>query len=333
MLLTSIPHTTIADILEDYSLNRVVLVSDILVNGAWNLTEDYRNTLLAAGIEEADLPFILDGDDCQVWMPSANGQFTVKAAKSFIRKRYGKLEGSNLLWRQYVHSALVARNWKILIGACATLAQVRSRFKIQVVNKCCLCNSTEESLDHLLWHCRFAEMSWSWISDTFGVQSHLNLATTYKAVCGRSDMIKELWLLAVLVVRSELWQTRNRFVYDNKKVSWSFFKTTVFNQIQEYSGRLKGYMFNTVDDLRILDFFKVRHRQVKLHDPVECRWVPPGVDELMLCCYGAARGNPGVAGAGLVARDHDANVIGAMSIGLGVMTNYIDEISGIIIGK
>ncbi|XP_026459772.1 uncharacterized protein LOC113360461 [Papaver somniferum] len=58
--------TAIADILEDYSLNRVVLVGDILVNGAWNLTEDYHNTFLAAGIEEADLPFILDGDNCQV---------------------------------------------------------------------------------------------------------------------------------------------------------------------------------------------------------------------------------------------------------------------------
>ncbi|XP_026455070.1 uncharacterized protein LOC113356215 [Papaver somniferum] len=324
--------TAIADILEDYSLNRVVLVSDILVNGAWNLIEDYRSTLLAAGIEEVDLPFILDGDDCQVWMPSTTGQFTAKAAKSFIRKRYGKLEGANLLWRQSVHPALAARNWKILKGVCSTLDQVRSRFKIQVVNKCCLCNSIEESLDHLLWRCRFVEMACSWISDIFRVQLHLNLTTAYKEVRGRSGMIKELWLLAVLVVRSELWQTRNRFVYDNKKVRWSFFKTTVFNQIQEYSGRLKGYMYNTVDDLRILDFFKVRHRQVKLHDPVECRWVPPEVDELMLCCDGAARGNPEVVGAGVVARDHDANVIGVMSIVLGVMTNYIAEISSIIIG-
>ncbi|XP_026455082.1 uncharacterized protein LOC113356225 [Papaver somniferum] len=178
--------TAIADILEDYSLNRVVLVSDILVNGAWNLIEDYRSTLLAAGIEEVDLPFILDGDDCQVWMPSTTGQFTAKAAKSFIRKRYGKLEGANLLWRQSVHPALAARNWKILKGVCSTLDQVRSRFKIQVVNKCCLCNSIEESLDHLLWRCRFVEMACSWISDIFRVQLHLNLTTAYKEVRGRS---------------------------------------------------------------------------------------------------------------------------------------------------
>ncbi|XP_026383958.1 uncharacterized protein LOC113279479 [Papaver somniferum] len=55
--------------------------------------------------------------------------------------------------------------------------------------------------------------------------------------------------------------------------------------------------------------------------------VPPEVDELMLCCDGADRGNSGV-----VARDHVANVLGAMSVGLGVMTNYIAEISGITIG-
>ncbi|XP_026442637.1 uncharacterized protein LOC113342255 [Papaver somniferum] len=45
-----------------------------------------------------------------------------------------------------------------------------------------------------------------------------------------------------------------------------------------------------------------------------------------------ARGNPGVVGAGVVARDHEASVLGAMSVGLGVMKNYIAEISGIIIG-
>ncbi|XP_026396032.1 uncharacterized protein LOC113290663 [Papaver somniferum] len=286
-------NMAIADTLEDYTLSRAVSVSDIFVNGAWSLNEESRNNLLVLGIEEADLPFPLNDDDCQVWMPSATGQFTVKAAKSLICKRYGKLEGTNLLWRQSVHPSLEARNWKILRGARATLDQVRSRFKIQVVNKCCLCNNAEESLDHLLWNCRFAVMAWSWISEIFGVQSHMNLTSAYKAVRGRSCMIKELWLLAVLVVQSELLQTRNPFVYENKQVS---------------------------------------RRQVKLHEPVECRWVPTELGELMLCCDGAARGNPGVAGAGVVAWDHEANVHDAMSVGLGVMTNYIAEISGIIIG-
>lgn len=73
-------------------------------------------------------------------------------------------------------------------------------------------------------------------------------------------------------------------------------------------------------------------RKVKLREPVECFWEPPGVDELMLCCDGAARGNPGVVGEGVVARDTDSNVLGVMCIGLGITTNYLVEVFVVIVG-
>ncbi|XP_026420067.1 uncharacterized protein LOC113316049 [Papaver somniferum] len=322
----------IAELLEDYELDHTVLVGDMLNDGGWNLSEECRNTLLAAGFIEEDLPMPLNRVDRRVWKPNYAGSFTVSSAKSLIRTKYAKLQGVNLLWRPAVHPALAARNWKILRGACATLDKVRSRFKIQVVNKCCLCNRDEETLDHLMWHCDFAVKAWSWIYDIFTMHSHLNLCTTYKAARGRSGIIKELWLVTVLVVRSELWMTRNKFVYENKKDCWSFIQKSVFNQVMEYSRRIKGYMYNTVEDLRVLDFFKVSHTKVKTLEPVECRWSTPDFGELLLCSDGAARGNPGVAGAGFVARDHEANVVGAMSIGLGITSNYLVELFGIIIG-
>ncbi|XP_026434581.1 uncharacterized protein LOC113332120 [Papaver somniferum] len=290
----------VVDILEDFSLDRVVLVGDMLNNGVWSLSEECRNTLLVVGIDEADLPTPLNGEDCRVWKPNFSGTFTVKSAKSLIRKRYVRLKGANLLSRQSVHPDLDERSWKILRGACATLDKVKRRFKIQVVNKCCLCNNEEETLDHLRWHCAFAEKAWGWISDTFGMHSHLNLSTAYKAARGRSGMIKDLWFLAVLV--------------------------------HDYSRCLKGYMNNTVDDLKVLDYFKVSHRQVKMHNPVECRWTPSALDELLLCCDGVARGNPGVDGAGVVARDYEANIVSVMSVGLGITSNYLAEIYGTIVG-
>ncbi|XP_026433409.1 uncharacterized protein LOC113330814 [Papaver somniferum] len=234
----------------------------------------------------------LNGGDCMVWKPSYSGKSIVSSAKNLIRKKYAKLEGTNLLWRKAIHPALAARNWKILTGACATLDKVQSRFKIQIANKCCLCNSEEETLDHLLWHCFFAEKAWKWIADIFGVHSHLQLTTVYKAARGRSGVFKELWLLTNLVVRSELWQTRNRFVYENKKLCWIFFQKSVFNQVHDYSRRLKGFMHYSVEDLKFMEFFKLAHRLVQFHEPVECKWTVPEMDELLLCCDGAAHGNP-----------------------------------------
>ncbi|XP_026383962.1 uncharacterized protein LOC113279483 [Papaver somniferum] len=104
------------------------------------------------------------------------------------------------------------------------------------------------------------------------------------------------------------------------------------DKIHEYSIRLKGHMFNSQEDLRVRSIFRVRHRKVKQVVPKECFWEPPENNELMLYCDGAAQGNPGRAGAGVVVHDDNANVVGAMSVGFGVQTNYLDELFCVIVG-
>ncbi|XP_026428348.1 uncharacterized protein LOC113324243 [Papaver somniferum] len=49
------------------------------------------------------------------------------------------------------------------------------------------------------------------------------------------------------------------------------------------------------------------------------------MDETILCCDGASRGNPGKAGYGFVVRNHIGNFVYAESGGLGVLANYIAE--------
>ncbi|RZC77231.1 hypothetical protein C5167_001373 [Papaver somniferum] len=65
---------------------------------------------------------------------------------------------------------------------------------------------------------------------------------------------------------------------------------------------------------------------------VEISWPPPGLNELMLCCDGAARGNTGQAGAGAIVRDSSCAVLGALCVGLGWKTNYVTEICAVIFG-
>ncbi|XP_026399751.1 uncharacterized protein LOC113295635 [Papaver somniferum] len=120
--------------------------------------------------------------------------------------------------------------------------------------------------------------------------------------------------------------------FHNAAVNFHFFKQHTFHLIHDFSVRMKSFMHNTSSDLEILNCFGVRHRQVKLDQPIECNWNPPNRDELLLCCDGAAKGNPGRAGAGVVVRDADCNFIGAMSIGLGRTNNFLAELYGIIVG-
>ncbi|XP_026417174.1 uncharacterized protein LOC113312652 [Papaver somniferum] len=196
----------------------------------------------------------------------------------------------------------------------------------------CMCDVQEETLTHVLYECCFATRAWNWIADVFKLQPNANLIVYFKAAKARSHIVRDMWLITNLVLRSELWKLRNKAVFEHKKPNWSIFHKRVLKLIQDYSIRLKGHMNNSDDDVVLLNYFIVQHRSVKLHHPVACFWLPPEANELQICCDGAARGNPGVAGAGVVARDEHCSVLGAMSIGLGVTTNYLAELYGIIVG-
>ncbi|XP_026400453.1 uncharacterized protein LOC113296361 [Papaver somniferum] len=240
----------------------------------------------------------IGGGDVRIWMPEFKGDLIVSSAKELIRQKYPKFDGAAILWRKEVHPTLAALNWKFMRNACAT----------------------------------FAGRAWNWIDDVFNLTPNDNLVVSCKAAQGRSTMIRDLWRLANLVIRSELWAARNRVVFQRQQPSWSLFFKRVVKLIQEYFIRLRGYMQNCAEDVLLLDYFRVVHRSVKHQQPVEVFWQPPDENELQICCDGAARGNPGIVGAGVVARDANCAVIGAMSIGLGVTTNFLAELYGIIVG-
>lgn len=79
--------------------------------------------------------------------------------------------------------------------------------------------------------------------------------------------------------------------------------TVKLSKIHFFSNRCKGFMFGSPDELRILSYFRVEFRRIKTVTLLECLWYPPVEDDLLLCCNDAATNNPGMAGAGIVARN------------------------------
>ncbi|XP_026443244.1 uncharacterized protein LOC113343176 [Papaver somniferum] len=307
-----------AEILDDFTLDRLVLVSDCYRDNQWVFPENHLNRLLAAGVDMHNLPFPNGGEDKRVWMPNFSGDFSVSSAKELIRQKHDSFNAASMLWRKEIHPKLAAQNWKFICGACATLDIIQSRFKIHLTNKCVLCETEEESLEHILFHCSFAARAWSWISGIFGMTANFNIVASFKATKGRSAIVRDLWMVVNLVIRSELWAMRNKCIFEKQKPSWGLFSKRVLKLIQEYSVRLKGFMRNSVEDMVLLDYFRVVHRSVRHQQPIEVLWQPPELNEILICCDGAARGNPGIAGAGVVERDSSCAVLGAFSIGLGV---------------
>ncbi|OVA09871.1 Ribonuclease H domain [Macleaya cordata] len=66
--------------------------------------------------------------------------------------------------------------------------------------------------------------------------------------------------------------------------------------------------------------------------PIHCVWIPPIQNQIRIACDGSSRGNPGLEGAGFVARDYKGQVVAAHVVGMGITTNFVGEICAIICG-
>ncbi|OVA15408.1 Ribonuclease H domain [Macleaya cordata] len=65
---------------------------------------------------------------------------------------------------------------------------------------------------------------------------------------------------------------------------------------------------------------------------IQCFWRLPCQDQIKISCDGCSKGNPGLGGAGIVIRDYKGETLAAMSVGLGICTNFVAELFAIILG-
>ncbi|XP_026419620.1 uncharacterized protein LOC113315571 [Papaver somniferum] len=192
--------------------------------------------------------------------------------------------------------------------------------------RCSLCKKDNETLSHIIWQCRFTRHIWAWATGIFNLQLVEDLVVSYKVVKGKSRTIKDMWIVTNLAVTTELWKLRNKAFFEGATVNWLGFKGRVYQIIRDNSIRIKGHMFNKLENLRILSYLKVQRRSSKNSTPVEISWSPPEHGEIMICCDGAALGNPGQAGASFSFKDANSRVLGALCVGLGWQTNFYDEV-------
>ncbi|XP_026419876.1 uncharacterized protein LOC113315841 [Papaver somniferum] len=141
----------------------------------------------------------------------------------------------------------------------------------------------------------------------------------------KSPLVKEVWITAACSTLKELWFQKNRKIFENIKPNEQQFKCRIKKLVFEGGLRIKGNKWNQNYDHRIISFFNLGSRNFKFQCIKECYWFPPPIGYTMFCCDGSSFGNPGTAGFGFVIRDHVCQVIGVLSGGLGIATNYIAE--------
>ncbi|XP_026450722.1 uncharacterized protein LOC113350825 [Papaver somniferum] len=134
---------------------------------------------------------------------------------------------------------------------------------------------------------------------------------------------KKIWNPAVLPSTSASYQAVELAfsAYTAMVEFWFLSNEIYYDDVKPVLSKIQG----TENEKSILQFFNIQVRKIRRTRIIEIFFYLPNENDLLLCCDGAARGNPGNAGYGFVVRNHVGAFIFAESGGLGITTNYVAE--------
>ncbi|XP_026451895.1 uncharacterized protein LOC113352267 [Papaver somniferum] len=143
-------------------------------------------------------------------------------------------------------------------------------------------------------------------------------------------LVKQVWICASCIILKELWFQKNKRFFEDIKPNMQRFKCRVLKLVHETGLRIKGTKWCQNYDQQIITAFDLGIRHSKFQIIKKCCWIPPELGVVMFCYDGSSFGNPGSAGFGVVARDSNCQVIGTLTGGIGVATNYLAETYGVM---
>jgi hypothetical protein len=95
------------------------------------------------------------GEDKLCWAPSKIGLFDVRSFYNILAPHDNDSFPWKSIWQSKVPLKVTFFAWSAALGKIPTLDNLKKRHLI-VVDCCCMCKKSEESVDHLLLHCETA---------------------------------------------------------------------------------------------------------------------------------------------------------------------------------
>ncbi|XP_026398920.1 uncharacterized protein LOC113294758 [Papaver somniferum] len=277
-----------------------------------------------------ELPVLVGEKDRRIWAKDKVGNFSVANAVQMIRKKYEKVSWTKQVWQPCIHPYTSTNLRKILRGACATEETVRKKV-FSTVSKCYLCGKDQDTMDHILWHCNFSKAVWHWLCGVFYCPVPINFEEILSFAKQKNPAVKEVWYICAFNVMVELWLTRNSVLHEDATPSVDKIKRRIAGIAKEGKFRMKGRRWGTMYDLHILLFFEISGIPVHVTSSKQVFFKYPAQHQILICCDGASKWNPGLDGIGFIARNHDGDYMGAASGGLGIATNYLEEVMALIV--
>ena len=107
-----------------------------------------------------------DVGDPVIWTKSKDGKFTIKSLYKALEPKRKRDFPTSVIWKSWVLSRVGFFAWKATWNKVLILNQIPRR-RWHLANRCCLCLSEEESLDHILLHWDMASSLWHLLFSLF----------------------------------------------------------------------------------------------------------------------------------------------------------------------
>ncbi|KAJ9696951.1 hypothetical protein PVL29_008942 [Vitis rotundifolia] len=163
-----------------------------------------------------------DEEDKVIWTVSKNGAFSVKSLYSILERGGSSLFPSKSIWRVRVPPKVAFFAWEASWGKVLTLEQLQRR-GYSLANRCFLCLSEAETVDHLLLHCVKTRVLWNLLFSLFGVAWILPCSVKETLIGWNGGFVgkrrKRAWQMAPLCIFWSVWKERNSLAFGNVELS------------------------------------------------------------------------------------------------------------------
>jgi hypothetical protein len=172
------------------------------------------------------------GQDKLCWVPSKKGLFDVKSYYNVLVPYDNTHFLCRSIWWNKAPLRVVFFSWSAALGKILIMNKLRKRYVI-MVDWCCSCEKSEESVDHLLVHCEMTNALWNAIFSLVGLlqvmpRRVVDHFACWKEFFGRS-WNNVIWKMVPSCFMWWLWRINDRIFEDRKQsveeLKDFFFKT------------------------------------------------------------------------------------------------------------
>uniref|UniRef100_A0A2N9GC88 GATA-type domain-containing protein n=1 Tax=Fagus sylvatica TaxID=28930 RepID=A0A2N9GC88_FAGSY len=183
------------------------------------------------------------GEDRMCWRGHSKDGFQVKSYYNLLLPPPGHLGPWKRIWKTGAPPRVAFFVWAAALGRILTTDNLRRRHVI-VLDWCCMCKESGESISHLLLHCPAAREVWLFIFNIFGIQwvmpsGVLDLLSCWGDSC-HSIRIRKLWDMVPLCVFWCLWLERNARSFEGMERNLIEVKGTVLRTLMDWMHRKNG---------------------------------------------------------------------------------------------